>query len=152
VAAVKITYEELPGVFSIEDSELGALSATDPAAGNATKVIWRGDDPKHHAPNTFKTFLMQSGDEANAEGVLQVAAKLDPFNRRAANQLKLVQQLLGYATVRTEHFIVKYKPGIDQVLERAQKSGDNDLTARVLLRRGRSQLRQLFENEFREVR
>jgi CO/xanthine dehydrogenase Mo-binding subunit len=56
VAAVKITYETVPGVFSIEDSELGA-------AGDASKVIWRGDDPKHHSPNTFKTFLMRKGDE-----------------------------------------------------------------------------------------
>src|SRR5580698_442251 len=46
VAAVKITYETLPGVFTIEDSEAGA-------AGDASKIIWRGDDPKHHSPNTF---------------------------------------------------------------------------------------------------
>jgi CO/xanthine dehydrogenase Mo-binding subunit len=65
VEAVHIAYEELPGVFSIEDSEAGA-------AGDPAKVIWHGDDPKHqgprqssiagvahHSPNTFKTFLMQ---------------------------------------------------------------------------------------------
>jgi CO/xanthine dehydrogenase Mo-binding subunit len=56
IAAVHITYEELPGVFSIEDSELGA-------AGDASKVIWHGDDPKHHSANTFKTYLMRKGDE-----------------------------------------------------------------------------------------
>src|SRR6202011_50467 len=55
VAGVHITYEELPGVFTIEDSELGAN-------GDESKVIWRGDHPTHHSPNTFKTFLMQSGD------------------------------------------------------------------------------------------
>jgi CO/xanthine dehydrogenase Mo-binding subunit len=56
VDGVHITYEELPGVFTIEDSELGA-------AGDAAKIIWCDDpstDPKHNAaPNTFKTFLMQ---------------------------------------------------------------------------------------------
>jgi len=57
VAGVHITYEESPGVFSIEDSELGA-------GGDAGKVIWHGDDPKHHAPNTFKTYLMQKGSDA----------------------------------------------------------------------------------------
>ncbi len=64
VAAVKITYDELPGVFTIEDSELGALSASDPAAGDESKIIWRGDDPKHHSPNTFKSFLMQKSPDA----------------------------------------------------------------------------------------
>ena len=53
VAGVRITYEEYPGVFSIEDSEIGAN-------GNESRIIWRGDDPKHHSPNTFKTFLMQN--------------------------------------------------------------------------------------------
>jgi CO/xanthine dehydrogenase Mo-binding subunit len=68
VEAVHITYEELPGVFTIEDSELGA-------AGDESKIIWQVDDPRHrgprqssiagvahHSPNTFKTFLMQKGD------------------------------------------------------------------------------------------
>jgi CO/xanthine dehydrogenase Mo-binding subunit len=55
VAAVHIKYEELPGVFSIEDSELGA-------AGDADKVIW--NHPGHGGTaNTFKTFLMRKGDE-----------------------------------------------------------------------------------------
>ena len=56
VEAVHITYEEFPGVFSIEESEAGA-------AGDQSQVIWRGDDPKHHAANTFKTFLMQTGED-----------------------------------------------------------------------------------------
>ncbi len=52
LAAIHITYEEYPGVFTIEDSELGAN-------GDDSKVIWRGDHQTHHGPNTFKTFLMQ---------------------------------------------------------------------------------------------
>ena len=46
VAAVKITYEELPGVFTIEESE---------AAG--APVIWRHDG---YEDNVFKTYLMNS--------------------------------------------------------------------------------------------
>jgi CO/xanthine dehydrogenase Mo-binding subunit len=64
VAAVHITYDELPGVFTIEDSEAGA-------AGDESKIIWRGDDPKHHAPNTFKTFLMQNGDDPLPDAELE---------------------------------------------------------------------------------
>jgi CO/xanthine dehydrogenase Mo-binding subunit len=64
VAAVHITYEELPGVFTIEDSELGADS-------DESKVIWRGDDPKHHSPNTFKTYLMRKGDDPLPDAELE---------------------------------------------------------------------------------
>jgi CO/xanthine dehydrogenase Mo-binding subunit len=52
VAAVKVTYEELPGVFTIEESE-----------AEGAPEIWT--DGKH-AKNTFKTFLMQTGDAASA--------------------------------------------------------------------------------------
>jgi CO/xanthine dehydrogenase Mo-binding subunit len=55
VGSVHIKYEEMPGVFSIEDSETGA-------SGDASKVIW--DHTGHGgSPNTFKTFLMRKGDE-----------------------------------------------------------------------------------------
>jgi len=46
VAAVKIEYEPLPAVFTIEDSE-----KMDP-------IIW----DKGEAPNTFKSYLMEKGD------------------------------------------------------------------------------------------
>ncbi len=48
VAAVKITYEEMPGVFTIDESE-----------ASGAPVIW-GED------NIFKTFLMRSGPAANS--------------------------------------------------------------------------------------
>src|ERR1019366_8676895 len=61
-----------------EDSELGALSAIDPAAGDESKIIWRDDpatDPKHNAaPNTFKTFLMRSSDDPAAHDAAVEAA------------------------------------------------------------------------------
>ena len=66
VAAIHIAYEELPGVFTIEDSEAGA-------AGDESKVIWHGDDPKHHSPNTFKTFLMQNTSPADREAAFAAA-------------------------------------------------------------------------------
>ena len=59
VERVHIAYEQLPGVFTIEDAEAGA-------AGDTAKVIW-----DHHghgaAPNTFKTFLMQKGSPDELE-------------------------------------------------------------------------------------
>jgi CO/xanthine dehydrogenase Mo-binding subunit len=69
VAMVHITYEQLPGVFLIEDSELGTLSASD-AAADASKVIW--DHTGHGgSANTFKTFLMRKGDDPLADAELE---------------------------------------------------------------------------------
>lgn len=60
--------------------------------------------------------LMQSGDEDAAYKELSAAVALDPFNRRAANQLKLASDLREYARIETPHFIIKYRAGIDEVL------------------------------------
>lgn len=71
VEAVHITYEELPGVFTIEDSETGA-------AGDIGKVVW---DHRGHggSPNTFKTFLMQKGDDPLADSALQAVFQSADF-------------------------------------------------------------------------
>ena len=62
--------------------------------------------------------LMQAGKEPEAAAELRDAVALDPFNRRAANSLKLARELLQYDTIETEHFIIKFAPGIDEVLAR----------------------------------
>jgi len=65
VEAVQITYQELPGVFTIEDSEAGA-------AGDQAKVIW--DHPGNGgSANTFKTFLMQKSSAAEVEAAFAAA-------------------------------------------------------------------------------
>jgi CO/xanthine dehydrogenase Mo-binding subunit len=58
VAAVNIEYEELPGVFTIEDSE----------ADNAPE-IWRTEQGHLHGKNCFKQYLMAHGDPAEAFAV-----------------------------------------------------------------------------------
>jgi CO/xanthine dehydrogenase Mo-binding subunit len=65
VAAVHIAYDELPGVFSIEDSEAGA-------SGDERKVIWHGHSHGGSA-NTFKTFLMQKGTQAELDDAFAAA-------------------------------------------------------------------------------
>jgi len=62
--------------------------------------------------------LMQAGDEDAAQTELRHAVRLDPFNRRAANQLKLLDELDSYQEIRTPHFVIRYPPGIDEVLAR----------------------------------
>ncbi len=65
VEGVHITYEELPGVFTIEDSELGA-------AGDESKVVW---DHRGHggSPNIFKTFLMQKSSQEEVDAAFAAA-------------------------------------------------------------------------------
>ncbi len=62
--------------------------------------------------------LMQAGKEEDALKELRQAAKLDPYNTRARNQLKLVEELLGYEHIAMDHFVIKYRKGIDEVLAR----------------------------------
>ncbi len=63
--------------------------------------------------------LMQAGDLPAARIELADAARLDPFHLRVNNQLRLVENLLGvYETIETPHFIIRYSPGIDEVLAR----------------------------------
>lgn len=61
---------------------------------------------------------VQWGRIDRALPVLESAVALDPFNLRADNTLKLVRELLTYARVQSDHFVVRYKPGQDEVLAR----------------------------------
>lgn len=61
---------------------------------------------------------LQWGRDDMAVASLQVACALDPFNVRAANSLKLVRELAAYPRVESDHFIVRYAPGVDSVLAR----------------------------------
>jgi len=58
---------------------------------------------------------MQTGRDEKALAVLQALVDLDPFNKRAANSLFLLEDLVGYEAVETEHFVIRYRPGIDRV-------------------------------------
>lgn len=59
---------------------------------------------------------MQSGRDDRALKALQSVAKLDPFNKRATFSLFLLEQLSEYRQIETEHFIIRYKPGVDEVM------------------------------------
>jgi len=63
VAAVKISYEELPGVFTIDESEAPGAPA-----------IWNAGSDQ---PNVFKTFLMNAGDAADRAVMEQIFRTAD---------------------------------------------------------------------------
>jgi tetratricopeptide (TPR) repeat protein len=82
---------------------------------------------------------MQSGRDDKALAALKSVARLDPFNKRAANSLFLLEELATYAQLESEHFIVRYKPGIDQVLaEMSARRNDARATGAYSLDRGRT--------------
>lgn len=59
---------------------------------------------------------MQAGRDMRAKDALTRATALDPFNVRARNSLALVEGLAGYTEIESDHFVVRYKPGLDGVL------------------------------------
>lgn len=61
---------------------------------------------------------VQSGRDDRARRWLARAVELDPFNVRAVNSLKLVTDLRQFETIESEHFIVRYRPGVDQIMAR----------------------------------
>jgi tetratricopeptide (TPR) repeat protein len=62
--------------------------------------------------------LMQAAHDEDAQRELAAATRLDPFNKRANNQLAMLNDLLAYDRIETEHFLIRYKPGIDEALAR----------------------------------
>ncbi len=59
---------------------------------------------------------LQAGRDTLALEALERAFKLDPFNLRADNSLRMTRELQTYDRVESEHFVVRFKPGIDRLL------------------------------------
>ncbi|MBL4810468.1 MAG: hypothetical protein JKY43_10485 [Phycisphaerales bacterium] len=60
--------------------------------------------------------LVQAGYDTDARDTLTEAIKLDPFNLRAQNSLTMLTELATYKIIETEHFIIRYKDGPDEIL------------------------------------
>lgn len=71
---------------------------------------------------------MQAGRDREALAALRTAVQLDPFNVRADNSLKLATELATYATLESEHFIVRYRGG-----EGGPQTGPDYVLAREML-------------------
>ncbi len=75
--------------------------------------------------------LVQAGRDADARAALTEALALDPFNARATNTLKLVEELAGYKTFQSEHFTIRCKPGADEILAAEMPLALEPMYARV---------------------
>ena len=122
LAAALAEYERLaPGAAGAHHTAGAALAADrqyPPARRLLEEAVRRA--PNDPAPRLdLGLMLMQQGDLPAARDHLAAATKLDPFHRGANNQLQLVEALLnGYETVETEHFLIRYRPGVDEALAR----------------------------------
>jgi tetratricopeptide (TPR) repeat protein len=75
--------------------------------------------PSWAAPATELGLLeMQRGRDDQAILALRTGTRLDPFNVRAANSLKLLDKLATFTRVESDHFIVRAAPGLDSRLAR----------------------------------
>ncbi|MFO0860841.1 MAG: tetratricopeptide repeat protein [Phycisphaerales bacterium] len=61
---------------------------------------------------------VQAARDDRALAALEKAEGLDPFNVRAANSLKLMREVGSFSRIESDHFIVRYKPGVDLALAR----------------------------------
>jgi tetratricopeptide (TPR) repeat protein len=64
---------------------------------------------------------MRLGNEIEADKLLRESFDIDPFNVRVSNTLKVLEVLAGYATIETEHFVIKFDRAQDELL--AQYAG-----------------------------
>ncbi|MCC6284182.1 MAG: hypothetical protein IT439_02595 [Phycisphaerales bacterium] len=109
---------------------LSEMRQYDRAASHLRRAHERA--PKWAAPLVELGLLeVQAGRDDEAREALQAAASLDPFNVRAGNSLTLLADLATYATIEGEHFIIRYKPGIDEVLAREMMPVLDAVHARV---------------------
>lgn len=64
--------------------------------------------------------LMQWQDARMEDAMvsLRKAVELDSFNRRSKNSLSLLEEVASYETIETPHFLLRFAPGIDELLVR----------------------------------
>jgi cellulose synthase operon protein C len=68
--------------------------------------------------NQLGLLYLRLGQEEDARTTLEEAAKSDPFNVRVVNSLKVLDHLADYATLHTEHFVLRFDPKHDKILAR----------------------------------
>ena len=66
--------------------------------------------------NGLGLLYTQSGDEAEAHAVINKARELDPFNLETTNYQKLLNDMVAFKRVETEHFVLMYDEAKDPIL------------------------------------
>jgi len=166
-------YAGVDGVGDAPESRLGKLIAEvekrNPHAGEFYLALATGLDALRKFPAAAKYYrlaveklpqlmasrgqlglmLMRLGAEGEAEKLLKASFDIDPFNVRVNNTLKVLDVLAGYATLETEHFIIKFDRGQDEVLAKCvarflEEEVYPDLTKRLGYRPADKSLFEIF--------
>jgi tetratricopeptide (TPR) repeat protein len=119
LAAALDRYEKLsPGsavAYHVVGRQLAFNRQYEAAAEMLQEAIRRA--PAWPAPRIELGLMeLQSGRDSHALEALRGVSDLDPFNKRAVNSLFLLEELADYEQIESEHFIVRYRPGVDQVM------------------------------------
>ncbi len=74
-------------------------------------------EPNWSVPrNELGLLEMQAGHDDQALAALVDAARLDPYDKRVKFSKKLLEEMAGWKVYKSEHFRVRCKPGIDEIL------------------------------------
>jgi len=137
--------------FKLADERLAAYDALAPgspeaymAAGRAVASARQYDEAAAYLREAAKRAPMwaepvtelglselQAGHNDASEEALDKATALDHGNVRAANSLMLLKELRAYATVESEHFVIRAKPGQDEFVAREMLPTLERIYARV---------------------
>ena len=81
--------------------------------------------------------LMRLGEEVEAAKLLEEAFTIDPYNVRVKNTLEVLDVLKGYAVLETDHFVLKFDRGHDELLARyASKYLENEVYPQLVQQYG----------------
>lgn len=110
------TFDAKPGIFY---HELAELLDERKRYTQAEEYFRKAADlrPMLSGPRTGLGMLyLRMGKEAEGKKLLDEAFKSDPFNVRVANSRKVMEHLAKYATITTDHYILKFDGEKDRIL------------------------------------
>lgn len=74
---------------------------------------------------------LQAGKLDAARDALDKGLALDRFNTRAQNSAVLLKEIESYTTIESDHFVIRFKPGVDEILAREMLEPLERIFARV---------------------
>jgi tetratricopeptide (TPR) repeat protein len=114
LAADVTKHDSVPAVFYHELAErLEERRHYDDAEAFYKKAVALREDMAWPL-NSLGMLYMRMGEEKSARDTLEKAFKLDPFNVRVSNTLKVLDLLDKYETLKTEHFAIRFDPKNDK--------------------------------------
>ncbi len=99
--------------------EVGAALSFDRQYDAAAEALAEAIRRRPHWPEPhveLGLLEMQAARDDLARPALDVAVRLDPYHKRAAFSRFLLEELDGFTTTESEHFILKHRPGADEVV------------------------------------